>query len=141
MYLRNTKVTKLPKNLTVKGNLYLTGTAITELPNDLTVGGEIQGIDKSIIDDWKQRIEKHSMIKQSSIITDFIQTEFGRLQAPEDRKKLIDLIRTEKISIEGMNYTNFTESDKSFIDNLYINDIDKLGQKYKKLINDYSTTN
>jgi hypothetical protein len=39
--LDNSKITKLPDNLTVMGNLYLSDTSIDSLPYDLTVGGNL----------------------------------------------------------------------------------------------------
>ena len=39
LYLENTKITKLPDNLTVHGWLDLTNTKITELPDNLTIHG------------------------------------------------------------------------------------------------------
>ena len=39
--LRNTSITELPENLTVKGNLNLAETPIKELPKDLSVGGSL----------------------------------------------------------------------------------------------------
>ena len=41
LYLGNTKITNLPKDLTVGGYLGLTNTPITSLPDNLTVGGSL----------------------------------------------------------------------------------------------------
>ena len=41
LYLRGTKITSLPDNLTVGGWLDLSGTQITSLPDNLTVGGSL----------------------------------------------------------------------------------------------------
>jgi len=37
--LRNTQITSLPDNLSIRGDLYLTNTLITSLPNNLSVRG------------------------------------------------------------------------------------------------------